>query len=358
MPALSADNSSSLEKSNDSRKEYSDKESKEGKEGKVDEKSEKADDKDIKSPEKEKSINDVKMETSSDELDSMPDDDQATNEQTHPSSKHIENEAEEKRNEEKDKSKGRPKKHLERAEEASESGSGSGLSISNNDALVAIVEEEESSNAPSRDFLAESMESKLADVFGGFDNIRLFNKNVPSSTEAADEVQDEDNGSADLVDESSGISGDESSGVKKSNKNDDNEGETKNAENEKVENKNSGVQAAEKERTENAEKYEDEEKQEDKDTKKPVQQKKKNLMESMLESGDARAVSVTKGKTREKVPIHSNKDPESETESESADEEEEDATNVNLDFKDTGLEQFSGSGGENGTCCAQIHLLI
>lgn len=281
---------------------------------------------------------DIKNDRNTDEIDSMPDDEQATNEQTHPSSKHIENEAEEKETkieaEDSDKGKGHLKNRLEINKEPTESGiSGSGLSINNNDEDAALTELH---NSRFPDLLAERT-GKLADVVGSLDTIKSFNKNVPSSSETAEEVQDEDeNGSANLVDESG--SGDETSGVRKSSEDEGNGKETKNSENEKNDKKKGAGQAAEQERTENAEKYEDEEKEEDKSSKKPVQQKKKNLMESMLENGDLQAVSVAKGKARQKVPLND----------ENEEDDEEDATNVDLDFKETGLAQFSGSGDEDG----------
>ena len=333
----------SVAQTNDSQ---SDKTEKESKEKKVDEK-------DSKSVEKEKDVKDVKSEPSPDEMDSMPDDEQATNEQTHPSSKHIENETEEKghfaERKEPNKKKGRPKSHLGTTNGDSESGvSGSGLFSASNDENAGVVTLS-SRDAPSRDFLIEDKPGKLTDLVASYDSINRFNQNVHSSSETVNEVEDEeDNGSSEAVEEASGASGDDLSGVKKSNKDEENGSETKNAEDDKEENKKYGDQAAEKERTENAEKYEDEEKEDKKDAKKPVKQKKKNLMETMLDNGELQAVSVAKGKARQKVPVHANKENEDDGEDEQEEEEEEDATNIDLNFKDTGLEQFSGSGSDDG----------
>jgi len=169
---------------------------------------------------------------------------------------------------------------------------------------------------------------------------------------ASDLDEEEDGGSSESV-EASGSSGDESTGLRKSNSGKESENEAKKAENKNEESKKAGGKATEQERTENAEKYEDEETEGESKAKKPVQQKKKNLMESMLENGSLKAVSVAKGKAREKVPNHSNMQNINE-DNEDNEDNEEDATNIDLDFKDTGLEHFSGSGGDDG----KVHLTL
>ncbi|XP_065063046.1 high mobility group nucleosome-binding domain-containing protein 5-like isoform X1 [Rhopilema esculentum] len=172
--------------------------------------------------------------------------------------------------------------------------------------------------------------------------------------EASVEAQeDEDQTSGEATEEGSSSGFEESSGVKKTEKGEndkDSEEKTKNEEKDKNKDQKDTNKAAEEERTENAEKYEDEEKQNDKGVK-PVQQRsheKKNLMETMLENGDLKAVSVSKAKTRGKVPVHQNK------EEEGGDDEEDDVTDVDLDFKETGLEHFSGSGSEDD----KMHLTL
>ena len=299
--------------------------------------------KDKKALEKEKNVKDVKSETNSDELDSMPDDDLATNEQIQPSSKHIENETGEQTNVKSKESTGKSKQskfNLHSHEDISESGlSGSGQSLNSDSENAATFLHNK--DAVFRDFVVEDNPDKLTNVIKQFHSSNSFNENVPSSSDTANEVQEqEDNGSTEDIEES-GISGGESSGAKKSNENEENGSQTKNAGKNKEENKKAGGKATEQEKTENAEKYQDEEKEEKENAKKPVQQKKKNLMESMLENGSLKAISVTKGKTRQKVPVYSNKDTENE-----GDDEEEDATNIDLDFKEAGLEQFSGSGDD------------
>ena len=307
----------------------------------------KDDEKERKGIEKEKNSKDSKSETNSDELDSMPDDELATNEQTQPSSKHIENDFEEKANTVKTKESngknGKSKSNLETYEDNSESGvSGSGQSIINDRRKAAVLLRNK--EAISRDSIFKEKPGKLRSLIERFHNTNYDNENVPSSSEAANEAQEQEDFASGEIVEASGSSGDDASGIKKSKNDEETGSETKNEKSEKEENKKVGGKATEQEKTENAEKYEDEEKKEENKSKKPVQQKKKNLMESMLENGSLKAVSVTKGKTREKVPVHFNK----ETENESDDDEEEDATNIDLDLKEAGLQQFSGSGNDDG----------
>jgi len=165
-----------------------------------------------------------------------------------------------------------------------------------------------------------------------------------------DDQNSESSGFAEETEEESGSTPQITSGDKKSKKEEDENKAKQSEDDEKEDEKKFGDKATEQERTENAEKYEDEEKQAEKGAK-PVQQrshgKKTNLMEKMLDSGELQAVAVTKGKARQKVPAH-HKDGGDEEE-----DEEEDATNVDLDFKGTGLESFSGSGDDG-----KMHLTL
>ena len=299
-----------------------------------------------KDSEKEKKLKEAKSEVNSDELDSMPDDDLATNEQSQPSSKHIESEVEDKgsmiKGKESKSNSEESKVALESHEDNGESGiSGSGQLITTNNENANIFH---TKVAVSRDFIFKDRAGKSTEVIERFDNSNGFNDNVPSSSETASELdEEEDDGSSESV-EASGSSGDASSGLRKSNSAQESGTEIKNADNKNEESKKAGGKATEQERTENAEKYEDEKTEGESKAKKPVQQKKKNLMESMLENGSLKAISVAKGKAREKVPNHSNVGNNNEDDEDS----EEDATNIDLDFKDTGLEHFSGSGGDDG----------
>ena len=302
-----------------------------------------------KDSEKEKKIKEEKSEVNSDELDSMPDDDLATNEQSQPSSKHIESEIEDKgsmiKAKESNSNSKESKVALESREDNGGSGaSGSGQLITTNNENANIFH---SKVAVSRDFIFKDRKAKSTEVIERFDNSNGFNDNVPSSSETASDLDEEEDGGSSESVEASGSSGDESTGLRKSNSGKESENEAKKAENKNEESKKAGGKATEQERTENAEKYEDEETEGESKAKKPVQQKKKNLMESMLENGSLKAVSVAKGKAREKVPNHSNMQNINE-DNEDNEDNEEDATNIDLDFKDTGLEHFSGSGGDDG----------
>ncbi len=63
-------------------------------------------------------------------------------------------------------------------------------------------------------------------------------------------------------------------------------------------------------------------------------------MEKMINNGDLQAIAVSKPKTRTKVPAD-----DSEAANEGGEGEDE-STDVDLDFKETGLDQLSGSGDD------------
>ena len=253
----------------------------------------------------EKDIKDLKAEQSADEVDSQLDDEEATNEQTHPSSKHIEQESTAQDKEATKDKVGVKEKEAKKVEKYREmSSSSSGNEGSSND----FEQLKDNGNLLGENMLVEDRLGAIEDGESQFDSIKHFNKNVHFSSELTGSPDDDQNsegsGFGEEIEEESGSTPQIASGDKKSKKEEDNN-ETKLKEaDEKEDEKKFGDKATEQERTENAEKYEDEEKQAEKGTK-PVQQrshdKKKNLMEKMLENNELQVVAVTKGKARQKV---------------------------------------------------------
>lgn len=251
----------------------------------------------------EKDAKDLKQ--SADEVDSQLDDEEATNEQTHPSSKHIEQEnmAQDKEaTNEKVDMKGKEAKKVEKYRVTSNSGSGS--EGSSND----IEQLKDNGNLFGENMLVEDRLGGIQDGGSQFDAIKHFNKNLHFSSELTgvpdDDQNSEGSGFAEEIEEESGSTPQVISGDKKSKEEADDNKAKQSEDDEKEDEKKFGEKATEQERTENAEKYEDEDKQGEQGAK-PVQQrshdKKKNLMEKILDNGELQAVAVTKGKARQKV---------------------------------------------------------
>lgn len=178
-----------------------------------------------------------------------------------------------------------------------------------------------------------------------------FEKRDQKGDAAEEDVGENEEVSGEIEDPDSGSAGDTRGEIFSGKQENEKEQEKQRKESSKDQKGKYGKEATESERTENAEKYEDEE-QVNNEKPKPVQQrsheKKKNLMESMIDNGKLQAYSVSKGKARTKVPAD-----DSEAANEGGEGEDEN-TDVDLDFKETGLDAISGSGEDD----ENLHLTL
>eukprot|EP00794_Sanderia_malayensis_P012173 gene12173-13430_t len=301
--------------------------------------------------EKEEEDKDVKeLTNTADESDSDSDDEPPTNEQTQPSSKHIEKELARKNNKkqkrkilamenEKSKKRSHEIKDLNSSpERTSGSGESEHEAVDDKD-ITKLVE-----TGVVKSVISSKRKSNVnGHLMRSFKRTE-FNDDVNSSSERDvteednDEQQEEVSGEEEDDDEDIDSSGnaraDVDAGKQKQGKNDKEEDQEKNK------NQNN---AAQEDKTENAEKYEDEE-EANKNKAKPVEQRssqqKKKLMQNMIENGQLQAYSVSKAKTRGKVPA----DDSEEVNEENGGEDE--STDVDLDMKETGLDAFSSGSGD------------